>query len=143
MKDYIEIINNDEKLFTLYEIIRVTDNTFLIPDAYVNTDGIRNFVKKEIIDEDLEGLVINEGDTIAITWWDERGRLIQRLRLDSANNDSFGFLTVKSPVDNDGRHNITSSIANLYKHIKGVHFQYYLLFNHDETLLYMKNLDEL
>ncbi|GLC29994.1 hypothetical protein [Clostridium omnivorum] len=118
MNEYKDIINDDEELFNRYEIIKIDDNLYLVPDAYTNTSDVEEFDEFDLIFIDVGKLTVNEGDTVSIMWWCELERFKHIVRLDNVDNDTFGYITLVDNLSDDGRYNLTCTIAALYKDIK-------------------------
>lgn len=115
MKNYLDIINDEDKLFDMYEIIKINDDTFLIPDVYVNTSDIGSYDEPQIISTDIKQLIVNTGDTISLTLWKRLEEYIYIIQLDNVDNDTSGYITVRGSLFDDGRYYITCSMATLYK----------------------------
>jgi len=63
MKNYEEILNDKKMLLTMYNIIKLNDDTFVIQDYGIQTNDIEYYDSLlEPISVDLDNLIVNKDD---------------------------------------------------------------------------------
>ena len=117
----------EEYLSDEYGIIKVEADFYLVPLCSVTTEDeyLEEFGEDvRIYNKKLDNLKIEDGDTVCITICKKTDEYNYELHLFNCDNQTEGYISVKSTLTDDNRYYLLCALATMYKDVNNVTFEF-------------------
>lgn len=129
---------NKEQLYEEHGIIKIDENIWYVLEHEANSKKSEDYSLVKAIN--LEDLVVNDGDVLAVTMIDESDENLFALEIYNVINDTFGYVKGDYFSD-DGRYYTVNGIASLFKD-KDVIVKNFLIYDDELLKKYLESFEE-
>ena len=129
---------NEEQLYEEYGIIKIDENIWYVLEYEANSKESEDYSLVKAIN--LEDLVVNDGDVLAVTIIDECDENLFILEIYNVANDTFGYVKGDYFSD-DGRYYTVNGIASLFKD-KDIIVKNFLIYDDELLKKYLESFEE-